>query len=154
MQRAAESNLALDIDDLAAPQPDARGDAAGVAERETAERHDREAVDLADLFAVGLAPDGLAPNLLLHAAIDPVAAAELPVDRLLHLGGRDDSLTSADSQLVRLLQQIDNLAQLGGQPVGVAGDPRRLLDDARHRTTVEREELFAAHHSGNEAGIE
>src|SRR5215469_10480335 len=34
MERAAELDLALDVDDLAAPEPDAGGDAARIAERQ------------------------------------------------------------------------------------------------------------------------
>src|SRR5262249_32570528 len=132
MQRTAECHFALDIDDLAAPEPDARGDASGVAERETAERHYREAVDLAYLLAVGLDPDRLAADLLLQAAVNSVPAAELPVDRLLHLDRRHDAVAGAGGQLVGLLQQIDDFAQPRGQPFGIAGEPRRPLDDARH----------------------
>src|SRR5208282_1717581 len=83
MQRAAELDFALDVDDLAASEPDSGGNAARVTKRETAEGHHRKPVDLADLFAVGLDADGLATDLLLQAAIDPVAPAELRIDRLL-----------------------------------------------------------------------
>src|SRR6516162_11228609 len=120
MQRAAELDLALDVDDLAAAEPDPGGNAAGIAERETAERDDREPVHLTDLFAVGLDPDRPARDFLLQTPINPVAAAELRIDRALHLGRTNDLLAGVDRNLVSLLQQIDNPAQPGRQPLGVA----------------------------------
>src|SRR5262249_57806538 len=84
MQRPAELDLALDIDDFAAAEPDPGGDATGIAKAETAERYHRKPVDLADFFAVGLDADGLAADLLLHAAVEPITTAELPRDRALY----------------------------------------------------------------------
>ena len=105
------------------------------------------------MLAIGLDPDGLAADLFLQAAIDSVTATELPVDRLLHLGRRHGTVAGAGGQLVGLLQKIDDFAQSGGQPVGIAGEPRRPLDDARHRAAVERTELLAAYHAGDEARV-
>src|SRR6516165_10487170 len=154
MQWAAELDFALDIDDLAASQSNAGGNTARVAKRETAEGHHRETIDLADLFAIGLDSDGLAADLFLQAAIDPIAAAELRINSVLHLCCRDGGLAAAGCQLIGLLQEIDDLAQPGGQPIGIAYEPCGPLDDPRHCTTVERQELFAAHHAGDEARIE
>jgi hypothetical protein len=113
------------------------------------------AATAADVPAIAdLDPDGLATDLLLQAAIDPITAPELRIDRVLHLGSRDPSLAGAGGQLVGLLQQIDDLAQPGGEPVRIADEPRGLLDGTRHRAAIERKELFTAHHPGDEARIE
>ena len=63
-------------------------------------------------------------DLFLQPAVDAVAAAELGVDRGLHLGGADDVLAGIGGELVGLLQQVDDRAQAGRQPVGIAGEPR------------------------------
>src|SRR6516164_11725388 len=136
MQRSAELDLALDIDDFAAAEPHPGGDATGIAKAETAERHDRKPVDLADFVAVGLDADCLASDLFLQATVDPVTAAKLRIDRALHLRRRDDLLAGARGNLVGLLQQIDNLAQPGRKPVGIAGEARSPLDHPRDRAAV------------------
>ena len=110
----APNSVGLVVDDLSASQPDAGGIAARVAKRKTAEGHHRKPVDLADHFAVGLDADGLAADLLLQSAINPVTAPELRIDRLLHLCCRDRGLAGTDRQMVGLLQKIDDFAQPGG----------------------------------------
>src|SRR5271166_7207334 len=111
MQRAAELDLALDVDDLATAEPDPGGNAAGIAEGETAERDDRKPVHLTNLFAIGLDSDRLAADLFLQTSVDPVTAAELGIDRLLHLRRGDDLLAGAEGKLVGLLQQVDDPTQ-------------------------------------------
>jgi hypothetical protein len=103
MQRSAEFDLTLDIDDLAAAEPDLCRDPARVTKGETTEHDHRETVHLADDLAGGLDADSLAADLLLQAAIDPVAAAELGIDGALHLGRCDDVFASRSGQLVGLL---------------------------------------------------
>src|SRR6516162_10721868 len=120
LQRPAELDLALYVDHLAAAEPDTGSYAAGITESESAERDDRKPVHLADLFAVRLDTDRLARDFLLQAAIDTVAAAELGIDRPLHLGRSDDLFAGPNRNLVGLLQQIDDPAQAGRQPLGIA----------------------------------
>jgi hypothetical protein len=47
-----------------------------------------------------------APDFFQHAAIDTVAAAQLGVDRRLHLGLADDLLAAVAGELVGLAQQV------------------------------------------------
>src|SRR6516162_4288861 len=154
MQRPAELDLALYVDHLAAAEPDTGSYAAGITESESAERDDRKPVHLADLFAVRLDTDRLARDFLLQAAIDTVAAAELGIDRPLHLGRSDDLFAGPNRNLVGLLQQIDDPAQAGRQPLGIAGKARRVLDRARDRAAIEWQQLLAAYHRGDETGVE
>ncbi|WP_051021944.1 hypothetical protein [Thioflavicoccus mobilis] len=74
MQRATELDLALDVDHLALAQAHPDGDAAGMTEGEVAKGHDGQAIDLADLFAVGVDQDGAAGRLLAQLAGDAVGA--------------------------------------------------------------------------------
>src|SRR6266545_7583432 len=106
MKRPAELDLAFDVDDLATAEPDLRSDAAGLAERGGAEADHREPVDLADRLAVGFDADRLAADLFLEAPVDAVAAADLRVDRRLHVRLADDFLAAIDGKLVGLVQQV------------------------------------------------
>src|SRR5215831_6760966 len=153
MQRPAELDLALDIDDFAAAEPDPGGDATGIAKAETAERYHRKPVDLADFFAVGLDADGLAADLLLQAAVDPITTTELRVDRALYFGRCNNLLAGARGNLVGLLQQIDNLAQPRRQPVGIPGKARSPLDHPRDRSAVQREEIVLTYHAGDKPRV-
>src|SRR5438552_16914537 len=154
MQRPAQGDLALDVDHLAAPQPDLRGDAARLTEGEPAEADDRQPVELADLLTVGLNTDRAAADLLLQTAIDAVAAADLRIDRRLDLDEADDILAGVARELVGFAQQIDKSARAGGQFVGVAGEPGRLLDDSRDGGAVQRAQFLARHPRADEAGGE
>src|SRR5439155_5812757 len=69
MERTAKSDLALDIEHLAATQADLGGDPRGIAEGERAKADHRQAIDLPNPFASGFKPDRLAADLLLHAPI-------------------------------------------------------------------------------------
>ena len=105
-------------------------------------------------FAVGLDADRLAADLLLQAAIDAVAAADLRVDRRLHLGLADHRLAGIGGELVGFPQQIEKGAHARRQLVGIAGEPGRLLDDARDGRPVERPQLLAPGHRADQPGIE
>src|SRR5947207_8656474 len=106
MERPAELDLAFDIDNLAAAEPNLRGDAAGLAEGEGAQADHRQPVDLAHFLAVGFDADRLAADLFLEAPVDAVATAELRIDRRLNLGFADGPLAGVPGQLVRFAQEI------------------------------------------------
>ena len=79
----------------------------GVPKGELAEADHRKPVHLTDLSAIGLDMDGLAADFFLQATIDAVAAAELRVDRRLHLGLADHVFAAVGGDLVGFLQQSD-----------------------------------------------
>src|SRR5437879_2415107 len=143
MQRPAELDLALDVDDLAAAEPDLRGDAARLAKGEPAKADHRQPVDLADLLAVGLDADRLAADLLLEAPVDAVAAAELRVDRRLHLKFANDRLAGIAGELVGFVQQVVEGTHARRYFVGIAGEARRLLNHPPNAGAVERPQLLA-----------
>src|SRR6266851_1513050 len=120
MERTAEGNLALDIDHLAATQPDLGGDPGGIAKRESAETDHRQAIDLPNPFTPGFEADRLAADLLLHAPVQTVAAVKLRVDRGVDLGGADLLLAGIGRELVGLLQQISDRTQAGRQALLIA----------------------------------
>src|SRR5260370_40873671 len=154
MERPAELDFALDIDDLAAAEADLSGDAARSAKRECAEADDRETVDLADLLAIGLDADRLAADFFLHAPVDAVAATYLRIDRRLHLRLADDLFAGISGKLVGFLQQIDKGPHTGRQFVGVAREPGSLLDHPGDGITIEGPELFPPADGANQARIE
>src|SRR5260370_23094599 len=154
MQWPAQLDLALDIDDLAATETDPGGDAARIAEGESAEADDREPVDLADLLAFGLDADRPAADLLLQAPVDAIAAADLRIDRRLYLRFADDVPAGVGGELVGFLQQIDKAAHAGRQFVGVARKPGSPLDYPRHRLAIERPEPLAPADGADQPRVE
>src|SRR5579862_7395054 len=107
MQWSAKLDLALDIDDLAAAHPHLRGDAGRVAKGERAEADHRQPVDLAHRRAAGLDADRPARDLILHASVDAVAAADLRVERTLDFRGADYLLAGIGGELIGLLKQFE-----------------------------------------------
>src|SRR5271157_1230272 len=123
MQRPAELDFALDIDDRAAAEADLGSDTARIAKGKSSEADDGESVDLTDLLTVGLDAYRLAADLFLQAPVDAIATAYLGIDRRLYLRLTDDILTGVRSELIGFLQQIDEAAHAGRQFVGVAREP-------------------------------
>src|SRR5579859_991417 len=143
MDRTTERHLALDVDHLALAEAHLRGDAARMAKAHAAQADDGEAVHLADPLALGLDPDRVAADLLLETPIDPVGAPAPRDDRGLDLGGADHCLAPGTCEVVGLLEQIREVAELGRELLGVAAHARRLVDHARHRAPVERAQFHA-----------
>ena len=116
--------------------------------------HHRQAVDLAHPLARGLDANGVAADLFLQAPIDPVAPALLRVDRRLQFGGADNCLVGGAREIIRLLQEIDEAAHLGGKLLGIAAQARNVLDRARDAAAIERPQLFAPNRGGDDPRIE
>src|SRR5271170_7184385 len=117
MQRTAKLHFALDINDLAAAHAHLRGDPRRIAEGKRAEADYRKPIDLADHLAVGFDADRLAADLFLHAAVDAITAADLRVDRGLHLNRAGYLLATIGGELIGFLQQFDDHPHAGREPV-------------------------------------
>src|SRR5579863_452136 len=148
MQRSAELDLALDIDDLAAAHPHLRGDSGRVAEGERAEADHGEPVDLTDYLARIFYADRAARDLLLHAPVDTVAAANLRIERALNLGGADHLLAGVGGELIGLLEQFVDRSHAGRQPLGIPGKASRVLDHPSDSVAVEGAQMVAPHDRG------
>src|SRR6185437_938908 len=112
MQRPAQRDLALDIDDLALAKPDARADSAGMPERKAAKPRHRQAVYLADALARRFDAQRVAGYLFLQTLINAVPTAALGIDRRLQLCRADLVLFFHVGQVVRFLQEISQMLHL------------------------------------------
>ncbi len=63
-------------------------------------------------------------------------------------------LAGIGGELVGFPQQVEKGAHAGRQLVGIAGEPGRLLDDARDAVAVERPQLLAPGHRADQPGVE
>ena len=106
-------------------------------------------------FAVGLDADRLAADLLLQAAIDAVAAADLRVDRRLHLGLADHLLAGIGGELVGFPQQIDKGRARSSSACRHSPASRAACSMTRATAAaVERPQLLAPGHRADQPRIE
>ena len=89
MDRAAELDLALDVDHLAAPRPGLAGDAGRTTEPETADLDHAEAVHLSDARAVGIDERDPLENGFLRPVADARSAPDPCLKRALDVGAGD-----------------------------------------------------------------
>ena len=92
----------------------------------------------------GVDEDRLAQHVVAQARAHAVGAVDLRVDGLLDVRGAHQLRRFAPRPVVRLLQQVDDGAHLGGDALGVAREARGVLDDAADRGAVERQQALAA----------
>ena len=123
MGGTAELDLALDVDHFTAAHAHPRGNARRPAEEMAAERHDREAVDLADLGAIGIDQDDAAVNHFETALADPVGAAVARLDRGAHVFATDGCLPVFAGDVIGLAQKVFDRADTGGDLFAVVGKP-------------------------------
>jgi hypothetical protein len=74
MNRSAELDLALDVDDFSATQPHACCDPDRIAEGEIAKLQNRKAIDLANFLAGSVDEDRATLDFLLQPIAEPVGA--------------------------------------------------------------------------------
>ncbi len=136
MDGAREFDLPLDVDDFALSQPDTSRYAAGAAERKVPELIDRQAVDLADLGALGVQEDRAFFDLVLHPfpiAVDPKNGC---IDCFLHVFGLNQFAACLRCPIVRLFEEIDDAAHQQRHLLRVLGRAGTLLDDPTDRFAI------------------
>src|SRR6185437_9651695 len=143
MDRAAQGDLALDVDQFAASQPHLRGDACRMAERHAAESIDGKAINLPDPLAIRLDANGLSPDLLLEAPIEAVRAPATCRRRRVNVRRANHATVAGVGQMIGLLHQVAKRRDLRRYLVAVAADPHRFLDHPRHRATLEWSQIVA-----------
>ena len=127
----------------------------GFAEGERAKADHREPVDLADRGAAGLDADVSSRDLLLHAAVDAVAAADLCVERTPEFRRRRPPPCPASAASWSASCSNSWMRpHAGRQPLGIAGQPRRLLDNPGDGVAVEGAQVLAPHDRGDGSRVE
>ena len=143
---AAELGLALDVDDAAGPQPHARGDPARPTEGKRPELQHREAVDLADLGAVGIDQHDAAVDGLLRPVAKTVGALDLLVDGPADVLSARDLALGLARPVVGLAHDVGDAPELDRQLLAVVGQPRAFVDDAGDARRVHRLETVLLDH--------
>src|SRR3972149_5508814 len=131
--------LALDVHDAAGADERAGGDTVGAAVGVVAQRMHGQAVDLPHLRPVDIHQQLPALNRLPDALLDPVAAEDLLLQRLLHVPG-PHRLTAV---LLRpggaLVDQLRHLVEAGAEFFLILGQAGAVFPDAGHGVAVERQ---------------
>src|SRR3569623_1229202 len=150
VDRAAQLDLALDVDHLTFTESHACADAVRHTEIDVAEPYYREAVDLTHGLARGGDQGHAAPYRFVHALSDTAGTTLLRSDCLLHM--RRTHYVLARRAMIGFGQEIGDTAQVRGYLFAVAAEAAGLFDDALHVGAVEGPQLALAGHGGDELG--
>ena len=152
MRRPAEFHFALDVDDLAGAGPHAAGDAGRSTERVTAEHHDAQAVDLADL-APCVSISAISRRIIDLAELANARDARGSAARSrVHIGSRAtlpsgdaaQKSTSVNSSRISSTRSVSLLP--------IVGDARGMLDHPRDGGAIERFRPSLPCHAADHAG--
>ena len=130
MQRPAQFDFPLDVDDLAGPHPHARRDPCRTAEAEAADTHDGQSVYLADGITVRVDQDDIAGDVFQRVLPDPVGPVNAFGNGTLDILVRDAIVSRLFSPVVGLTQQIRQRPDPQGHALSVIGHARGLVDHA------------------------
>ena len=109
MERSAEFDFALDIDDLAAAGPHLAGDAGGPPKGKSAEFGDAQAIDLADMDSRGVDQRHLFEDGFLCPVAQAGGALDAGAQGTIHIGSRDHVAFGLTGTKIRLDQDLPQL---------------------------------------------
>src|SRR5690606_36484194 len=154
MDRAAELDLALDVDDLAVADPHVGRDAGRLAELKAAQAEHRKAVDLTDLRARSVDQEIVALDFFLKLFAQTIDTPRLRVDGFLHVPALDDGCAFALCPEARLAHEVRDVAIPRREFLRIADQARRMLDHAGDRIGAQRQELVAAREGRDQPAVE
>ena len=153
MERAAQIDLALDVGDATSAHADACRDPARTAEREAAKLQHREPIDLPDLGATRVQQHDLTADRLLSAVAKTVGPLNVLVDGACHCSAINLIAGRLARPIVGLPNNVGQVADLDRQLVTVVRQPRPLLDQPRHTTSIRRPQAMLLHDRRNQLGV-
>ena len=154
MQRPAELDLALDVQNLAITHADARRDAGRLTEAKTTELQHAQPIDLPDLGAIGIDQHRIVGDRFIGSLADAGEASVLLLQRLLDVAGGQHIVACLLRPEIRLANEVDDRAHAHRELVRRARQARTLIDDARDRRRIERPDVLAPRNRAQKTRIE
>ncbi len=144
VDRSAQLDLPLDVDDPSGADTRRRRDTYRVAEAMLTEIDDRQAVDLPNCFTSSVDEEQVARDPVLDAGGHAPEAPCHFVDSLAHVVGADGGGLRFSRPVIGLRQEVVDGADPHRQPFTVVGQARALFHDSLHGRPVEGQQLALA----------
>src|SRR5690606_338972 len=127
VDRAAELDLALNVDDLPVADAHVRRDAGRLAEMKAAEPQNRQPVDLADLRARRVDQEVVALDLLLELLAQTIDSPDLSVDGFFHVAALNELRAFPLGPEARFATEVRDFPVARRELLGVADQACRVL---------------------------
>lgn len=142
VDRLAQVDLALDVDDAAAARVDSGGNARRHAERRVADLQHGEPVALADRRALAVDQDDAGEHVVEHPLRDTTGTRGLGLQRTLDVPGVGHLVTGQLADEIGLADQLEQVADTGRQARLVFRQARAVGGQACHRIAGQRRHAF------------
>src|ERR1051326_6291131 len=133
MQRTAEFDLPLDVDNPSSTRPHAARNSTGLAKHIAAKRHHAQRIDLADPRAGRFNQRYFTQNGSLAKFADTRNTSDLLVDRTLDVVLGRGRVTGDASPVTDFREQVTDQLDAKCQTLLVVGDARRMFDRSEER---------------------